>query len=746
MFYAKSNPPETVKKHTDELLDRFEKLYALNRGKYPYMNGRDWELLKIAVLYHDIGKTDPVFQNKIRLALKKPQIESVIKEYAQHNYLSVLTIPYKKLDLSEEESHLLALTVGYHHEKKILPDKELLKQVFKNHIIPIISDIEAHMEIEISSRFKGRAVDWLTKRIRSSEGDLFYRYVMIKGLLHRLDHAASAHVPIELAIHYHPDEFVNRFIEEKLNEEKRPLQLFAEENQNNHVIVIAQTGMGKTEAGLLWIGKEKGFLTLPLRVSINAMYERIKDTEKGIGFSSKIEKPHEEEQAIGLLHSTSLDYLYDINEAEGDGEENLQLVYEQSKQFSNKLIISTIDQILKFPFFYKGFEKELSLLAGAKVVIDEMQSYDPKIAALLIRALELIDNVGGKFMIMTATMPKIYINALQKKLMTSRFPIVQDKFFDDSVKRHQIKLHTSAILDFSEKMVEDGKGKKVLVICNTVRRAKEVYKRLIDCKTGIAINLLHSMFIRRDRAEKEKAILDFAKSKGTGIWVTTQLVEASLDIDFDVLYTEMSTLDSLFQRLGRCNRKGKKAVNESNVHIFLDDVSGIGSRAVYHPEIFKRSVTFLEKSDGTFLLESEKMEMIEKLYDEEELEGTEFKQTFNNALQELTDMPAYELDNKKAQELLRDIRQVQVIPHDIFIEEAQPLFDLYKETPDKMKRRKLKRDIDRLTVGVNEYLARSKGLLAKSGIPNTFKELYIMECEYSKEKGIEIEKAIDPYY
>ncbi len=173
--------------------------------------------------------------------------------------------------------------------------------------------------------------------------------------------------------------------------------------------------MGKTEAGLLWIGKEKAFFTLPLRVSINAMYKRIKDPE-GIGFSTK-------DGALGLLHSSSLDYL-----EQEEGEDDLEVNHERSRQLSNKLLITTIDQIMKFPFYYRGFEKELSALAGAKLVIDELQSYDPKIAALIIRALEMIDAMGGKFMIMTATMPTLYKDKILSSLDIKRYPVECKKF------------------------------------------------------------------------------------------------------------------------------------------------------------------------------------------------------------------------------------------------------------------------------------------------------------------------------
>lgn len=66
----------------------------------------------------------------------------------------------------------------------------------------------------------------------------------------------------------------------------------------------------------------------------------------------------------------------------------------------------------------------------------------------------------------------------------------------------------------------------------------------------------------------------FSESKKPGIWITTQIVEASLDIDFDMLYTEMCTADSLLQRMGRCNRKGRYVPEEPNIVVY-DDRNGV---------------------------------------------------------------------------------------------------------------------------------------------------------------------------
>ena len=186
------------------------------------------------------------------------------------------------------------------------------------------------------------------------------------------------------------------------------------------------------------------------------------------------------------------------------------------------------------------------------------------------------------------------------------------------VNRHRIKLGEGDF-DFEE-MAEAAQNKKVLVICNTVLKAQNVYRELKD--RGLEAGLLHSHFIREHRNVLEKRILDFSAAESeSGIWVTTQIVEASLDIDFDILYTEMCTADSLLQRMGRCNRAGKKNVSDPNVYIYHND-SGRGS--VYDKDIYDRSVALLKMFDDKLLSEADKVEYINQVYDLEYIKGTQY--------------------------------------------------------------------------------------------------------------------------
>lgn len=737
-FWAKSAPKETVQEHTQQLLKRYDRLRERYESRLPVMSERDWELLRIAVQYHDVGKYDLMFQNKIRRALKMEQLEVNCEWETRHNYVSALAIPIKQLKLTDDEARVLLQAVGYHHERLTpLDNKEIskVKQVYESNVLPYRNRIKEELDIEIEDKPRVTTLYKLEqgKRILYEEGELFLRYVMIKGLLHRLDHAASAHVDVELAIDMNVMDNVNEYMNRKYNGKKRELQLYAEQHQDKHLVVMAQTGMGKTEAGLLWVGAEKGYFTLPLRVSLNAMYKRVTDAD-GIHFSRRID---DGEEATGLLHSSSIEVLEEYYEG---NDEALEKVYAQSRQFANKLIVSTIDQILKFPFYYLGFEKEMASMAGNKIIIDELQAYNPHIAALIIRALTLIDELGGSFMIMTATLPDIYLKALQRRMIGSNREMLVHSFIDDSIQRHHVEVSPQSIGDEESilEMIRSGQNRKVLVICNTIKRAKEVFLKL-KAFEQIKVSLLHAKFTNRDRDRLERELEAFEKNPDvTGIWVTTQLVEASLDIDFDRLFTEMSPLDSQFQRYGRCNRKGQKekAVDEINVTVYTNQVSGIGKRSVYDPEIYAKSLSLMHTylAEPRVLLESDKSQMVAALYDEAALEGTEYKQVFDDTLRELEDMIAYKMNSKKAQELLRNIREVQAIPYRYAGEpEIENAIHDWKTAKTSSQRRKARSRLERYAVGVNPYAA--KGCLMEFPL---IKQLYYVDAKYDEAVGIDL--------
>ena len=372
---------------------------------------------------------------------------------------------------------------------------------------------------------------------------------------------------------------------------------------------------------------------------------------------------------------------------------------------------------------------------GDKVIIDEIQAYSPEIVAIILKGIEKIHNLGGQFMIMTATLPRIYKEELEK--MNIKFEYGK---FIKPIKRHLIKIQKQEIVDDIKDICIKGKDSKVLVIVNTVDKAIELYSKIKEMGY-INVNLLHSRYVLKDRNEKEKQIKGFSEVKeNCGIWISTQIIEASLDIDFDYLYTEMSTLDSLFQRLGRCYRKREYTNKEPNVYIYTENVTGIGKNNVYNEQIHKKSIELLEEYDNQILDEDTKIKLVDKLYSREILEGTEFYRDFKEGIKVLENIVDYDVDKSKAQKLLRNIENQTVIPRAIY-EENLELFSKYEQTKNYEEKQAIKREITKLTLNIkiSIYGKRAKYISKNPYMPKD--NILVIDLPYDSEKGLMFEET-----
>ncbi len=536
------------------------------------------------------------------------------------------------------------------------------------------------------------------------------------------------------------------------------LQKFMIHNQNENIVVVAQTGYGKTEAGLLWIGNNKGFFTLPLRVAINSIFNRVKN-------QIVIEKL---ENRIGLLHSDFREiYIEDIKKKEKNSLEKMDndelfMYMDKTKQLSLPLTVCTIDQLFDFVFRAPGFELKVATLSYSKVVIDEIQMYSTDLLAYLIYGLKYITDFSGKFAIMTATLPGIITDLLKKEEIefVTTEPFINDK------KRHNLKVLKEVI---NAKFIKENyKDNKILVVCNTVKKSKQIYEDLknlgIECKE---LNLLHSRFIKKDRAEKEKEISEFANPKRfkenvkkerelkniceNGIWIGTQVVEASLDLDFDILITELSDLNGLFQRMGRCYRNREILDEKYNCYVFTEECSGIkSSKAVIDKEIHQKSKEALINIDG-LLTEKEKLELIDKVYSTESLKDTEY---YGKLVKNICALKNYIKEYDNVKRIFRNIASKDIIPKIIYQENEKEIKKNIEILQKKAKglnekeRKNLRsekiearREINQFKVAIPEYEFDdiSPEQVEKIEI-NDYEMLIILDCDYSYEKGAEVLK------
>ncbi len=732
MYLAKTYPfKESLKDHTENLLGQLEvlKTYYGDRIRV------NWDLLRLACIYHDLGKVNRVFQKKLRgenLREEGPNIP--------HAYLSILFINPEKLmeeyGLSLDDLVILINVVAYHH-KRLALDEEMLENI-KAYIKYLREDVGDFNYWGWENL--GEDINDLSLEIVSKSGlaglpkKLVPNYIITKGLLNKIDYAASGHYRIEYPSNFLLEGMENLKKKWGENASFNKLQKYMIDHREENVIAIGETGYGKTEAGLLWIGDNKGFFTLPLKSAINQTYERIRKNivEEDIG------------TRLGLLHSDSLGEYLVRNDNILDRE--LLDYQEITNELSMPLTICTIDQIFDFVYKYVGFERKLASLSYSKIVIDEIQMYSSDLVAYIIIALDQVSKLGGKFAIITATFPPFIRDLLIEKNINFKMP--EAFLYNDRI-RHSLEIKEETInAEFIYSKFKDQKDQKVLVIVNTVKKLRELYEDLVEnYGLGEEVKLFHSGFIRRDRMEKEREIVAFGQGevRASGIWITTQVAEASLDIDFDILITELSDLSSLFQRMGRCYRK-RELDRKSNIYIFdggREETSGIGY--VYDRDIYKMSKEALRSRGDGKITEEEKIGLINKVYSTKSLKGSKYYKEIIKTIAYINSINYDEFKRKDVVKYFRNINSINVIPRPIYEENIGEigsfmdiLSDQGKKSMDKdelyLARKKARLGLEKYKLAIQYYLIKEDRLdLVRI---NKYDSISIYDCEYSSEEGI----------
>jgi CRISPR-associated endonuclease/helicase Cas3 len=725
LFLAKTTPErQTIMEHTDDLLERLEILKEL----YPDIKYVNWELLRLACLYHDFGKMNTKFQNRLMSKLgEKTLLEDPFPHLKEihHGYLSPAFLPLDELQLSKEHLKVLCQSIYYHHarpEEPVSAIREVVEHDLKRYYKQFSYNKIGTLTLQT------KYSKYVKKRIEPDEKEAFHLYIMTKGLLNKIDYAASAGIDVEIK---NEDLFerTTKYIETKGN--LNDLQQYMIENQQENNIIVASTGIGKTEAALLWIGNNKGFFTLPLKVSINAIYDRIK---KEVGF-----------QNVGLLHSdTSIEYIKREEEEEFD-----LAKLEKTKQMSYPLTVCTLDQLIDFIMRYPGFELKLATLSYSKLVVDEIQMYSPRFVAYLLVALKQITEVGGKFSIVTATFPSVFEHFMKR--LNIPYKKAPHHFFKLSKSGNVMRRHRMKVLhqDLSiEDIVQKYKDKKVLVIVNTVKKAQEMYNKLKERLPNENVHLLHGRFILKDRMEKETQILKMgnAKSEEKGIWVTTQIVEASLDIDFDILFTELSEVCGVLQRMGRVYRNRDLETECVNVYVYTGNpcTSGINpvdsKESIVDPQLFYLSKEAISHYDGQILDEEKKMELVEKVYSYEALRDSEYYRQIHETIHTYEDVMPYEIEKRNVD--LREIDSELIIPLSVYqanIDLIEECLSRLQNQLDVKERLRVYNELRQYTVSVRSYYiqkAKTNNLISHYIEIHRFNTIPVVNYKYDAERGL----------
>lgn len=568
------------------------------------------EIARVGAILHDIGKAHPVFQQRLSKSYKHKRSDKPFR----HEISSLLF-----LSLFDEKIHSELIDMVIAHHKSVFDDSRKrgildLKENYDGDIFEIHSENWEEWSpkaIEIL-KSQGIVVREISKEEAQRNYDKVLDYVEVnlptqnysewKGLLMASDHFASA------LINSTGNYSTKLFTAPNLSFFNRthplfPLSIKDADSLKKHTLVVASTGAGKTDY-LFRRCKERVFYMLPYQASINAMYNRVKND---------LEETNPELD-IRLLHSTS------SITAMGSSVEESML----QGLIGSSIKILTPHQVAGVLFGTKGFEASILDIQNADIILDEIHTYTKISRAIVLKMIAVLNQLNCRIHIGTATMPTGLYNKIIEVLGENN--VEEVKLSDDELKtfnRHII--HKVSKWEESDNILAQSvsESKKILIVCNRVPNAQEQYERLKEQYPNIPILLLHSRFKRRDRNIKEKELLGvneqglsnemFNTSNDACIVVATQVVEVSLDINFDIMITETAPLDALVQRFGRVNRKRtENTIGKFKPIYVIAPPRDYYDALPYDTEILEASFNILPNSE--VLEELELQSMLDKVF------------------------------------------------------------------------------------------------------------------------------------
>lgn len=647
-----------LKAHIEGVLDKALHHYAPNVD-LGISDGELRRLLRVIVVFHDLGKYTSFFQNYL---LKREPIDSLLKQHSRIGGFAAYNT-FKDLD---EKQALLALYVIFQHHSQLISIVAIteklnddLKRIIacqQEDISRVLSCIQSDLTIADISKVinypEERPIRSGLKRlaIQNSSIQDYFLINYLYSLLIEADKLDASDTQI-----YHLKELEANSVDKRFGEPKQfngdvdLKRLTNDEVRNfcraqivanlekpdilNRFIftLTAPTGVGKTMSALDFALRLKAKMRRELGVEARIIY--------ALPFINIIEQAYIEYKETlpadvkVLAHYQYADVFGDGTETEDENEENIN--YNQ-----RLMTLDTWQADIVITSFVQFFEtlignrnkllKKFNHLANAIIIIDEVQTLRldqmPLIGATLFYLTKFMK---ARVIMMTATKPKIFELAQTQILSTQGESAIPLELLECHQSVFAAFKRTKVVpllgIDLGGENAADSfvnkvflekwqPGKSCLIVCNTVTRSIEVYHAIVSILRSRdlinTVEYLSTNIVPAHRLDRIKALKEHLISGNAPILVSTQVVEAGVDLDFDMGFRDLGPIDSIIQVAGRVNRNND--VKRSHSPLYVVD---FGDAQRIYGRITKEQVKSALQAKYEFH-ESDYLDMVDRYFDD----------------------------------------------------------------------------------------------------------------------------------
>lgn len=426
------------------------------------------------------------------------------------------------------------------------------------------------------------------------------------------------------------------------------------------ILMEAPMGEGKTEAGMycavqmLRQWKKDGFyVALPTAATSNQMVSRMEAWFQNLDISKR----------VLLLHGMA--WMVDPHTQENtgntdDSDEVTRWLAPLRRGLLGQFSVGTIDQAMLSVTKAKYGVLRLLGLSNKVLVIDEIHSYDVYMGEFIQRLLEWCKAMEIPVVMLSATLPpKLKVKLLSpytKQPLSKAYPLitaigeegaVEEIPIEKTVKNMAVTVKLLPILNdpvqiarIAAELTEQGGC--VCVLMNTVRQAQKVYTALEACFDG-ELMLFHAQFPAGQRKKiEEKCIEKFGRDKSSrptkAILVATQVVEQSLDVDFDTMLTAVAPIDLVLQRMGRIFRHDETVrpahLQTPSQFVLIPEGEDFAVDGYVYPEVLLRQTIQVLKDRDTVRIPEDLAPLVADGYDESKVSSGDFEKWMEHMIGE----------------------------------------------------------------------------------------------------------------